>query len=151
MAKRLTLKEQFRRNTVALISLAVAITGLGYNTWRNEASEHNRNQRLVSIQILIMLGEFQQVVLDRGWGSETDAERAHRKGWALSRTIRDIAMVAEGGVTESAEQLYGVWERQSGVLRPSEDTTQAREAQKAIEAAIDAVRRKTHAVLRRLD
>ena len=45
---------------VALISLAVAVTGLGYNTWRNEASEHNRNQRLVSIELLLMLGDLQQ-------------------------------------------------------------------------------------------
>ena len=43
---------QLRRNFVALISLVVAITSLGYNTWRNEASEYNRNQRLISIEVL---------------------------------------------------------------------------------------------------
>jgi len=31
-----SLKEQIRRNSVALISLAVAVSSLGYNTWRNE-------------------------------------------------------------------------------------------------------------------
>jgi Tfp pilus assembly protein PilO len=46
-----TFKQQVRRNMVALISLAVAVTGLGYNTWCNEVSEHNRNQRLVSIEL----------------------------------------------------------------------------------------------------
>lgn len=55
MAKIRTIKEQLQRNTVAIISLAVAVTSLGYNTWRNEASEHNRNQRLVSIELLLML------------------------------------------------------------------------------------------------
>jgi len=59
-----TFKEQVRRNMVALISLAIAVTGLGYNTWRNEASEHNRNQRLVSIELLLMLGDLQQLNLD---------------------------------------------------------------------------------------
>jgi len=34
--------EQVRRNSVALISLVVAVTSLSYNTWRNEATEHNR-------------------------------------------------------------------------------------------------------------
>ena len=46
MNARVSLKEQFRRNMVALISLVIAITSLGYNTWRNEASEANRTQRL---------------------------------------------------------------------------------------------------------
>jgi hypothetical protein len=41
----MNIKEQLRRKTVALISL-------GYNTWRNEASEANRTQRLVVIEVL---------------------------------------------------------------------------------------------------
>lgn len=49
MSSTLTIREQFRRNAVALISLAIAVTSLGYNTWRNEASEHNRNQRVISM------------------------------------------------------------------------------------------------------
>lgn len=51
--------EQLRRNRVALISLVVAITSLSYNTWRNEASEDNRTQRLVSIEILLKIGELE--------------------------------------------------------------------------------------------
>ena len=49
---------QLRRNFVALISLVVAITSLGYNTWRNEASEYNRNQRLISIEVLRNLSDL---------------------------------------------------------------------------------------------
>ena len=56
------LMDQLRRNRVALISLAVAIISLSYNTWRNEASEANRTQRLVSIEILLKLADLQQVV-----------------------------------------------------------------------------------------
>jgi hypothetical protein len=155
VAKSRSLKEQFRRNAVALISLAVAVTGLGYNTWRNEVSEHNRNQRLISIQILVMLGEFQQVVLDRRHDKESDGESARRKGWALARTVRDIAMIAEGGVPDSAERLFEVWARDSESLRSNKNTEEAperaKDAQEAIEAAIDAVRRDTHLILRRLD
>ena len=47
------IREQLRRNTVALISLAVAITSLAYNSWRNEVSEGNRNSRTVGIEMLI--------------------------------------------------------------------------------------------------
>ncbi|MGI9248195.1 MAG: hypothetical protein ACR2QI_04230, partial [Woeseiaceae bacterium] len=62
MSKTVRLREQFQRNAVALISLVIAISSLGYNTWRNEASEYNRNQRLISIEILRNLGDLQQVV-----------------------------------------------------------------------------------------
>lgn len=54
--------EQLRRNTVALISLVVAISSLSYNTWRNEATEENRNLRVAAFEILLKLGELQQVV-----------------------------------------------------------------------------------------
>jgi len=46
-------RKQLHRNAVALISLAVAITSLGYNTWRNEVSEQNRNQRCGSFELLM--------------------------------------------------------------------------------------------------
>jgi hypothetical protein len=52
------LSAQIHRNLVAIISLAVAVTSLAYNTWRNEESEHNRNQRLISIEVLRNLGAW---------------------------------------------------------------------------------------------
>ena len=140
-----TFREQIRRNTVALISLAIAITRLGYNTWRNEASEHNRNQRLVSIQMLIMLGELQQVVLDRRYGRDSEGKAVLRKGWALVLTLRDIAMVADGDVPESAELLFEVWQRDSSSLGSSDA------AKQRIDQAVDAVRHDTHDILRSLD
>jgi len=42
---------QLRHNFVALISLAIAITSLSYNTWRNEHSEGNRNKRFAAFEI----------------------------------------------------------------------------------------------------
>jgi hypothetical protein len=35
----LSVLEQIQRNSVALISLFIAIPGLAYNTWRNELTE----------------------------------------------------------------------------------------------------------------
>lgn len=138
-------KEQVRRNLVALISLAIAITSLGYNTWRNEASEHNRNQRLVSIEILTMLGDLQKAVLDARYGRESESKMHLRNGWAITLTLRDIALVASGNVPESADDLFSVWSAESSSLRSSE------EAQRLIEDAVNAVRRDTHDVLRSLD
>lgn len=145
MSLNLSFREQVRRNTVALISLVIAITSLGYNTWRNEASENNRNQRLVSIQVLVMLGELQQVILDRRYGKESDGKSNLRKGWALALTIRDISMVAEGDIPESAEQLFDTWNDDSANLGNSD------EAKARIEEAVERVRHATHEVLRSLD
>jgi len=39
------MREQIRNNMVALISLLIALSALGYNTWRNELTERNRNIR----------------------------------------------------------------------------------------------------------
>ena len=145
MSRSPTIREQFRRNAVALISLAVAVTSLGYNTWRNEASEHNRNQRLVSIQILLMLSDLQQVILDRRYGKESDGKSNLRKGWVIAMTIRDISMVAEGAVPESADILFRTWERESASLGSSDD------AKQRIENALKVMRHETQEVLRNLD
>lgn len=53
------LLNQFQRNAVAIISLVVALTGLGYNTWCNEQTESNRNQRFASFMVLSKLNELQ--------------------------------------------------------------------------------------------
>jgi hypothetical protein len=145
MSSTLTIREQFRRNAVALISLAIAVTSLGYNTWRNEASEHNRNQRVISIEILLMLSELQQVILDRRYGKESEGKSNLRKGWVIALTIRDISMIAEGGVPESAERLFSTWEDESGSLGSSD------EAKERIENALKALRRDTQDILRNLD
>ena len=145
MSSRITIKEQLRRNAVALISLAVAVTSLGYNTWRNEASEHNRNQRVISIEILLMLSELQQVVLDRRYGKEEDGKSSLRKGWVIALTIKDISLVATGSLPETADRLFIVWQHDSGSLGNSDD------AKERIEYALAEMRRDTHELLSSLD
>ena len=145
MKSNLTLKEQFRRHTVALISLAVAVTSLGYNTWRNEASEHNRNQRLVAIELLLMLGELQQLTLDRHYGRDVDGAAILRKAWVKVLTIRDISQVAEGAVPASARALYEVWGADYDEL--GADAA----AKDRIIAALELVRHEAREILQRLD
>lgn len=139
------LREQLRRNAVALISLTIALTSLGYNTWRNEASESNRNQRLVSIQLLLMLGELQQLTLDRHYGEGIDGDALLRQGWAKVLTIRDLSKVTEGSVPESATALSGVWEDDYKLLGDDVD------AKERVIGALESVRSDTHEVLRSLD
>ena len=145
MTEKLTFKQQVQRNTVALISLAVAVTGLAYNTWRNEASEHNRNQRLVSIQLLLMLGDLQQLTLDRHYGKNVDADGLLRAGWTKVLTIRDLSKISAGAVPVSAGRLFEVWSADYDEL---ESNVKAKDR---ILAALEQVRRDTHEVLQGLD
>jgi len=140
-----SIKEQIRRNSVALISLAIAVTSLGYNTWRNEASEGNRNQRLISIELLLMLGDLQQLTLDQHYGAGNDDGAVLRQGWAKVLTIRDISQVAEGDVSESAMGLYEVWSADYDEL--GSDV----EAKNRIVSAMEAVRIDTQDLLKNLD
>jgi len=145
MAVHSSIKEQLQRNTVALISLVVAVTSLGYNTWRNEASEYNRNQRLVSIEVLRNLGQLQQVIFHRHYDmDETDKGNA-RTGWAIVLTIRDLATVMEEPLPAAAENLRLVWDEDwqgLGSDQPGFDR---------IMAEIDALRSAVRALLHNLD
>lgn len=145
MSSNASFREQLRRNAVALISLTIAITSLGYNTWRNEASESNRNQRLVSIQMLLMLGELQQLTLDRHYGEMIDGAGLLRAGWSKVLTIRDLSKVTDGSVSESAKELHKVWDNDRTKLGTDV------EAKNRIIAALETVRSDTHEVLRSLD
>ena len=141
-----TIKEQVRRNAVALISLVVAITSLGYNTWRNEHSEFNRNQRQASFQILLTLGELQELVFHNIYDPDFINSGNARTGWALVLTLRDLSQVIEGEVAETGVALHGTWgehwkgiENQSGV------------SEEAVNEAIAGLRHATLAKLADLD
>ena len=111
--------DQLRRNRVALISLVVAIISLSYNTWRNEASEDNRTQRLVSIEILLKLADLQQLVWHNHYDGDTENKGNLRTGWAIVLTIKDIATILDSPMPESAEKLWVVWNDNNSQLGES--------------------------------
>lgn len=138
-------REQLQRNSVALISLAVAISSLAYNTWRNEVTEYNRNQRAISIEVLRHTGEIQQVVFHNAWDMDTADKGNPRTGWVHVLAIRDLSRVLDGKVPASARRLYETWEAEWSAIGP--DNASYRETL----AAIEAVRRDTHELLVDLD
>ena len=139
------IKEQIRRNTVALISLVVAITSLGYNTWRNEASESNRTQRLVAIEVLLKLGDLQQLTWHHHYDKDFEDKGNLRTGWTQVLVIQDISQILYGSLPESTEALYTAWNDNFEALGEST------EAKDAIIGAIDTVRADTLVLLRELD
>lgn len=102
-------REQVRRNSVALISLVVALTSLSYNTWRNEQTEYNRNQRLVSIEVLIKLEELQELVFYNHYDRDSESRGNPRSGWAKALTIRDLAQILEHPLPASSAILAEAW------------------------------------------
>ncbi len=136
--------EQVRRNAVALISLVIAITSLGYNTWRNEVSEHNRTQRWGAFETLLMLGELEQLTFDAHYGEEPP-QQFTRKGWATVRTIRDIAMIIDNPVPDAADTLHATWSLHSGGLGSETESVEA------IRQAIEDTRAATREALQSLE
>jgi hypothetical protein len=50
------------QRSVVFISLAVALSSLAYNSWRNEKTEDNRNIRTAGVELLLTLGELERVI-----------------------------------------------------------------------------------------
>jgi hypothetical protein len=138
-------KEQVRRNSVALISLVVAVTSLSYNTWRNEQTEYNRNQRLVSIEVLIKLEELQELVFYNHYDRDSQSRGNPRSGWAKALTIRDLAQILEPPLPASAATLAEAWGRHWQGLGGNQASADA------ILESIEDVRNDARELLRSLD
>ena len=137
-------KDQLRRHSVALISLAVALTSLGYNTWRNEVTEANRNVRTAGIEYLLILGRLEQVVFFSHF--DRDAERGNpRAGWAYVLTARDLAALSAEPAIASTDALFETWQADWPGLG-NDDAAEQR-----ISAAIDQARNHMLEVLASLD
>ena len=137
--------DQLRRNRVALISLVVAITSLTYNSWRNEASEDNRTQRLVSIQILLKIGELEELVLYSHYDSDVQVKANPRTGWAIVLTIGDLSQILEPPRPVAASELKDAWQANWSTLATDVDSKDA------VRVAIEDMRQETLARLRMLD
>jgi len=129
---------------VALISLAVALSSLGYNTWRNEQTEANRNVRAAGIELLLKLGELDRVVFFGHF--EQDTVRGNpRMGWAYVLTIKDLGALTNEPAARSSKALVSVWEKHWSGLGQDNDS------QQIISASIEQLRSHIHQVLTELD
>ncbi len=139
-----SIREQLRNNAVALISLLVALVSLGYNTWRNERTEHNRNVRAAAFEILTRLAEFERIVFlahydrDRSGGNP-------RTGWTYVIELNDLAEVVPGNVGPRAAALRDTWRTNWESLDKDDDTAIDR-----IDPAITGLREATLETLRSL-
>ena len=116
-----TIRQQIHNNLVALISLAVAVGALGYNTWRNETTEEQRNIRHASFRVLENLGELQEVVDMRHYYLPFETASGQEgqlriQGFGSLGMIRDLMMLMPEPAPSAGEALYQDWQRQFGDL-----------------------------------
>src|SRR5262245_16607942 len=145
------MRRTFRDNLVAITSLVVALSALGYNTWRNERTERNRNVRVAGIEILKEIGSLQEIVAQVSSGDDDlpgaaphDPRGQLRMGWVDVWTLNDMAAVMPADVTREARELEAAWEADVEDLPTSEASSQR------INAAIEELRQATLASLRAL-
>ncbi|MGI9323952.1 MAG: hypothetical protein ACR2PZ_01945 [Pseudomonadales bacterium] len=129
---------------MALISLVIALTSLGYNTWRNEATEANRNQRTAAFEALLQIGRLQELVFYSHY--DHSAERGNpRSGWALVLTLEDLSMLLPERCQQASQKLHTQWQEHWSELGQEE------QAATEILGAIDHLRDETQLLLQSLD
>ncbi len=138
-----TIRQQLRSNAVALISLVVALNSLGYNTWRNEQTEENRNSRVAAFEVLRHLGEL-QLVVNLAFFSK-DSHLGHpMAGWGQVALISDLSQVLPAPAPQRAEQLHRVWQGNWRRIGDNEESVNR------ISAEIDRTRGVIREILRQL-
>ena len=139
------LTEQLRRNSVAMISLFVALTALGYNTWRNELTEQNRNIRQAGFEMLLHISALQRVAYLAHFDKDTQAGNPH-KGWVEVLVLNDLAELMPEFVQNRSQALLDVWGESWSGLGSDDDQAVA-----AIDHAINDLRKDIRKALGALD
>jgi hypothetical protein len=134
---------QIHRNLVALISLAIAISSFGYNSWRNEQTEANRNIRDGGFYLLRELGQL-QLIVDRGHYRRDEDAGDPINGWNRVILIQDMAMLMPESVQYEAQELFEVWGSEWQAIGADIDGVERITAQ--VDATREAVRRELSAL-----
>jgi hypothetical protein len=104
----MTLRQQLRANAIAILSLVIALSSLSYTAWRTERSEANRTTRQAAFQMLVALGQMQEIV----YRAHYDHDAVHgnpRSGWVYVRTINDFSATMPSPVPALAQALLESW------------------------------------------
>ncbi|HEY2400235.1 MAG TPA: hypothetical protein VGI23_07755 [Steroidobacteraceae bacterium] len=139
-----TVCDPIRNNSLALISLCVALTSVSYSTWRDERTEYNRNVRAATFQMLTKLADFERTV----FLAQYDRDRANgnpRIGWTDVIVIHDLASVAPAPLESKAARLRDVW-RENWEHLGGEDESSVDH----VEAAVEDLRQATLGAVRAL-
>ncbi len=138
------IRGQVRSNAIALVSLVLALFSVSYGTWRDERTEHNRNIRAATFEMLTKLSDFERTVFLAHYDRDS-ASGSPRIGWTDVIVIHDLATVAPPPLESKAATLRDVW-RDNWERLGSEDETSVEH----IEVAAEDLRQATLSTLRGL-
>ncbi|WP_457669082.1 hypothetical protein [Thiolapillus sp.] len=138
------IRSQIRNNLLAIISLIVAFSALGYNTWRNELTEQNRNVRFAGFEIIKNLGELERITYLIHYDKAIQ-RNTPRDGWAVVLVLRDLSALMPGSVSDEAARLFATWQKSWEGLGEDEKSVAD------IDNAINALREETLTVIRALE
>jgi len=138
------IRGQVRHHALALISLSVALSSVSYNTWRNERTEHNRNVRAATFEMLTKLADFERTVFLAQYDRDP-ANGNPRIGWTDVIVIHDLASVAPAPLESKAAQLREVWRDNWEHLGGADESSVDH-----IDAAVEDLRQATLVTLRSL-
>ncbi len=136
MNTRHQLKVSIQRNLLSIISLLFALTSLSYNTWRNETSARNENQREAGFRVLTELAELQVLTDHITYGGE-ELKGDVIEGWTKVKFISDLSVLVTPELELVAKNLLVKWTENVGALEHEEP------ANKVISASIQTVRDQT--------
>ncbi|NQX88424.1 MAG: hypothetical protein HRT77_07150 [Halioglobus sp.] len=139
-----SLGRQVQANLLSVISLVVALAALGYNTYRNELTEHNRNVRSAGFIILQELSQL-QLIADHAYYDRNVARGNPIDGWGRVLYMQDMSQLVSPEVVALTENLIEVWGNNWSALEEQEV------ANERITAAIVALRHRVRVTITSLD
>jgi len=105
---KINLSQQIRQNFLAIFSIAIAISALSYNSWRNERSEANRNIRAAGFEIMKDAAQLQYIV-DSTTFSNNPQKTDPIDGWVKVGLIVSLSELMMPEVERKSLQLKAVW------------------------------------------
>jgi hypothetical protein len=114
-----TLLRQLHNNLLAIISLLVAMSALGYNTWRNELTEENRNIRYAGFVMLQELAEL-QLLIDYAHYDKDSVHGNPITGWGRLLYMRDMGHLVSSEVVAGTNTLIELWGDEWHTVRDDE-------------------------------
>lgn len=137
------IRQQIRSNFVALVSLLVALSTLGYSAWRQERTEDNRTQRAAAFSMLQTAEELQSVVDFAHYDGDRTAGNPI-KGWGKVLYLRDLGILMPLRVQARVRAVQTAWQRDWQALPQDEAAVQR------ITAEIETLRTEIRVMLVRL-
>jgi len=98
----------------------VALSALGYNTWRNESSEANRNVRQAGFEIIKHVGELQKITYIAHFDRK-NVKTGTKIAWTEVLILKELSRLMPVAIQNKADTLTTVWRENWQGLKSESD------------------------------